>query len=308
MNARPRTANFVETGAGLALVTAISFWPLCASAATQPGYRINPGDLLNVEVYGEQRDASAPPTVVAPDGSIRYPIAGRVQVAGLTGDEAQQAIQRKLSLYYKHPVVSVDVTQGAMDVLVLGNVRSPGKYSLKTGEHVAGAIAAAGGLGPTDGDYPDARISVGSQLVQTVSLQSLLHDGDVSANAPLPNGSVVYVSERTTFKVRIIGAVDHPGDVEIKDGDRLTSAIALAGNSKGAQADLNRIVITRPLVDGTSQKLSVDLYQELEQGDIDADPVLQKGDIVFVPEVKSHSSGAQGILSGLRRFVFPWWY
>jgi polysaccharide export outer membrane protein len=259
-------------------------------------------------MYGEPQDPSTASTIVAPDGNIRYKIVGRVQVAGLTGDEAQRAIERRLALYFKHPVVSVDVTQGEMDVLVLGNVRSPGKYSLKTGERVAGAIAAAGGLGPTDGAYPEARISVGSELVKTVSLQSLLHDGNVSEDAALPNDSVVYVSQRTTFKVRIIGAVDHPGDVEVKEGDRLTSAIALAGNSKSAQADLNRIVITRPLVDGTSQMLPVNLYDELEKGDVDADPVLQKGDVVYVPEVKSHSNGAQGVLTGLRRFVFPWWY
>jgi len=308
MNSRPHAAKFLEAGSGLMFVAAVSLWPASATAATPPGYCINPGDSLNVEVYGEPQDPATATTIVAPDGSIRYPIVGRVQVAGLTGDEAQKAIERKLSLYFKHPVVSVDVTQGVMDVLVLGNVRTPGKYSLKTGEHVAGAIAAAGGLGPTDGPYPDARISVGSELVKTVSLQSLLHNGDVSEDAALPNDSTVYVSELTTFKVRIIGAVDHPGDIEVKEGDRLTTAISLAGNSKVAQADLNRIVITRPLVDGTSQTLPINLYDELEKGDIDADPLLQKGDIVYVPEVKSHSTGAQGVLTGLRRFVFPWWY
>jgi polysaccharide export outer membrane protein len=302
MTASSRKPKLLEAGSGLALVAALGFWPAGAAAATPPGYRINPGDTLTIDVYGEPRDPGAPATIVAPDGSIRYPIVGRVQVAGLTGDETQRAIARKLALYEKHPVVSVDVTQGVMDVLVLGNVRSPGKYSLKTGERIAGAIAAAGGLGPTDG------ISVGSQLVTTVSLQTLLHDGDVSVNAVLPNDSVVYVPDRATFKVRIIGAVDRPGDVEVKEGDRLTSAIALAGNSKSAQADLNRIVITRPLVDGTSQMLPVNLYDELEKGDIDADPVLQKGDIVYVPQVKSKSQGAQGVLDGLRRFVFPWWY
>ncbi len=293
-------------GAVVILTAPAAFGLGSVAFADTADYRIHPGDSVTVQVLGE-RAATQAPALVAPDGTIRYQLIGKVCLDGLTADEAAATIATRLAAYIKHPVVTVSVQQGEMEILVLGNVKAPGKYAMKTGEDLSGAIATAGGLGPTDGPFPDARISVGTQAIQTVSLQKLLQEGDVSLNVPLTANSVVYVSERSTIEVSVIGAVDHPGDVEVKEGDRLSLAIAMAGNSKTAQADLNHVVITR-VQGASSSAISVNLYDELEKGDINADPVLQKGDVVYVPQAKTNGQAAGGILMSLRHFVFPWWY
>ena len=90
------------------------------------------------------------------------------------------------------------------------------------------ALAAAGGLGPTDGDLPDARVSDGN-VVQNVSLQRLLHGGDLSQNVTLANGVTIYVPSPATFNIQVYGAVDHPGDVTLHEGDAffiIPSAVA----------------------------------------------------------------------------------
>jgi polysaccharide export outer membrane protein len=301
---RTRWRSRSGTVAGL---VALLYLAQGTASAEDVAYKILPGDSLSVQVFGDQQTTTPAATVVTPDGDIVYPLIGRVHVAGLTADEASKTLTKRLSLYVKHPSVTVGVVQGSMEILVLGNVKTPGKYTLKTGEHLADAIAAAGGLGPTDGDYPTARISVGTQLVQSVSLQKLLHDGDSSLNVALGNDSVVYVPSPAMIKVRVVGAVDHPGDIEIGENDRLSLAIAKAGDSANAHADLNRIVVTRPEPNGTSKSFTVNLYDELEKGNMSADPVLQKGDVVFVPQTKATSSAAEGIMMSLRRFVLPWW-
>jgi len=119
------------------------------------------------------------------------------------------------------------------------------------------AIAAAGGLGITDGALPDARIANDKGVVQTASLQRLLHDGDTSQNLPLGDEMTVYVPSPLTLNVQVLGAVDHPGDVTVREGDRLSMAVARAGNSSNSQADLNHISVQRKNPDGTVQTLAV---------------------------------------------------
>jgi polysaccharide export outer membrane protein len=204
-------------------------------------------------------------------------------------------------------MVTVGVaSQGSLSVLVLGNIKTPGKYALPSDSHLTDAIAAAGGLGPTNGAFPAARISVGTQGVQNVSLEKLLHDGDVSLNIPLRNDTVVYIPSPATIRVRIIGAVDRPGELEIGEGDHLSLAIAKAGTSTNSNADLNHIHITRAQANGKVSTSEVNLYRELQQGDLRADPVLQKDDVVFVPQSR-HNGGdvGSGALGLLRRLFIP---
>jgi protein involved in polysaccharide export with SLBB domain len=103
----------------------------------------------------------------------------------------------------------------------------------------------------------------------------------------------------------VLGAVDHPGDIDIGEGDRLSMAIARAGNSNGANADLNHVHVTRQQADGSSSNFEVNLYRELQDGDIAGDPVLQKGDIVYVPQARSGASTGSTVLGVLRRLFIP---
>jgi polysaccharide export outer membrane protein len=304
-----RSKRHLRAGVAFAFVLLMSGSLACASVV--PGYRLHGGDQLSVEVFGEQTLTG--PATVLPDGTITMPLIGRVHVGGQTPDEAAQTISHALQKYLKHPVVTVSVTQeGQLDVLVLGNVKNPGKYSVPPTGHLTDAIAAAGGLGPTDGPLPDARIGVAGGSVSQVSLEKLLHDGDTSADIPLQDGSVVYIPAPETISVEVLGAVDHPGQIALHEGDRLSMAIAMAGNSASANADLNHITVTRPMADGKSQVFHVNLYDKLEKGDLATDMELQKGDVVYVPQAYNQSNNSSGqkitagvALLGLLKLLIP---
>src|SRR5579872_143261 len=266
-------------------------------------YLIHGNDQLNVVVYGDQ---SLTQTVtVLPNGFITLPLVGPVHVGNQTPDQAAQTITRALQKFVKHPVVTVSVAQqGPLNVLVLGNVKTPGKYSLPPNSHITDAIAAAGGVGPVDGPYPDARVGSSTGTASSVSLQKLLHDGDTSQNVAVQDSSIVYIPSPVQITVEVLGSVDHPGDVQLNEGDRLSMAIAKAGNSPTANSDLNRIHITRTLPNGQVQNFDVNLYQKLEQGDLSKDLVMEKGDVVFVPQSHgkiANNLGAAGtVLTALR--------
>jgi polysaccharide export outer membrane protein len=261
-----------------------------AIAAPDSSYHIHGGDQLNVVVYGEQ--SLTGPVTVLPDGTIDLALVGKVRVAGETPDQAAQVIRAALLKYIRRPVVTVAVSQvGQVNVMVLGGVKTPGKYPLPPTSSLTDAIAAAGGLSPIAGSYPDARVSSPGGQITQVSLEKLLHEGDTSLNLPLQDGSIVYIPSPITISVQVVGAVDHPGEVDLREGDRLSMAIAMAGTSSIANSDLNHITVTRKLPDGKTVPIHVNLYQTLEGGDLTKDLVLEKGDIVFVPSMKGKILG-----------------
>jgi polysaccharide biosynthesis/export protein len=283
------------------LVLAICFAGAAGTAiAAESTYVIHPGDQLLVSVYGES--ALTQTVSVLPDGYVEFPLVGRVHVAGRTTEAARQTFARALRQYIRNPLVTVEVaTQGQINVLVLGDVKSPGKYALRSNAKLSDAIAAAGGLdGSVQGDLPIARVQNDGASVEIASLQGLLRDGDATQDLRLSDEAVVYLQSREPFSVEVIGAVDHPGDVLLHAGDRLSIAVAKAGNSAAAQSDLSHVYISHKDSAGANTTQEIDMYAALERGNLAGDPKLQKGDVVFVPQTKKPGTSGSSILNFIR--------
>jgi polysaccharide export outer membrane protein len=266
-------------------------------------YRIHAADQLAVQVFG---DATLSQTVtVLPGGDIFYPLVGRIHLDGLTPEEAAARIGTALHKYVRQPIVTVSVVaQGPIGVLVLGDVKNPGKYLLPATSRVSDALAAAGGLAPIDGDFPIARIASVSGDVHQVSLQKLFHDGDTSVDMRLANGATLYVPAPALFSVEVLGSVDRPGEIMLHEGDKLAIAIAKAGASPNTNPDLNNIQVKRTMADGSSANYTVNLYQALSSQDVSKDLTMQKGDIVYVPQAKKPmGNGLLGIFTTLLLLV-----
>jgi polysaccharide export outer membrane protein len=277
------------------------------AARVDDAYLIHGGDELNVIVYGEKDLTQA--VTVLPSGTISYPLIGEIRVGGLTPTQASAALSTSLKHYLRQPQVSVVVVkEGPLAILVLGNVTKPGKYELPSRSRLTDAIASAGGLGITDGNFPDARLATSKGDVKQVSLQKLLHDGDTSQNIPLGDEMTVYVPSPLTLQVQVLGAVEKPGDVLVHEGDRLSMAIARAGSGAAANADLNHITVRRVQPSGGTQTMNVNLYDVHKSGDLSRDPVMQKNDLVYVPASAGHNdriSGPASILYTLSHLFIP---
>jgi polysaccharide export outer membrane protein len=264
-------------------------------------YRIHVGDQIAVTVAGEQNPTQV--LKVVRGGTISYPLVGSVSLAGLTPNEASAAMEKVLAKYMRHPVVTVGIVQeGQIEVLVLGNVKAPNKYLISSQGRLYDAIAAAGGLGPVDGDMPMARVGTPDGKIEQYSLEKLLQQGDVTQNAPLFDQATVYVESPATFNVRVVGDVQRAGDVQVHEGEHLSAAIARAGPSQ--TADLNRITLARVDPDGKKVVKTVNLYAILNSGDFDNDVVMQKGDFLAVPISGGHHdtvSGPASLLYSLGR-------
>jgi polysaccharide export outer membrane protein len=291
----------------LALLAAPLLAAVCGWApglAQSAGTTIHPGDQLSVQVYGDTTLTQN--VTVLNDGTIAYPLIGQVPVAGKTPAQAAETLKAHLLQYVRHPVVTVAITQLAQpNVMVLGDVKNPGKYQLPSDAKLSDAIAAAGGLSDINGEYPNARISDRAGHVTNVSLQKLLRTGDTQVDEHLSEGDVVYVPGPTQFYVNVTGAVDHPGAIQVNQGDSLAVAIAKAGNSANSQADLNHVRLMRTDPTGKQSTEEINLYQALQGNDPSANVALAKGDTIYVPQASQHHSESfvSGLLYILSRFI-----
>lgn len=117
-----------------------------ANAATQPaGYVIAPGDTIFVRVWNQESMSAR--VRVRDDGKISLPFLNDVIAARLTPDVLSAQLQKQLKDYINNPVVTVSLEESrAFAIPVLGQVTTPGSYTISTTAGVLGAIAAAGGL------------------------------------------------------------------------------------------------------------------------------------------------------------------
>jgi polysaccharide export outer membrane protein len=117
-----------------------------AQSGTAAPYRINPGDELEVYVWGEDRLRRV--VKVLPDGSFSYPLVGRVEAAGKLPSELEQVITRGLASQFREqvPQVTVSITApSGFSFSVMGKVRSPGTFAPGKYVNVLEAIGLAGG-------------------------------------------------------------------------------------------------------------------------------------------------------------------
>jgi polysaccharide export outer membrane protein len=298
-----RAADIVPPAAPAAApATVPPLAPPTSATGVSVSSTVHPGDTLAINVYGEQPFTA----VVQADGTIQHPLAGRVLVGGLSVPEAHDSLVAALRKYIKKPSVTLAIQQqGQINVTVLGNVKNPGKYQIRSGGRLSDAVAAGGGLATIGLHDPIARVQQSNGSMTSANVQRLLRDGDPTQNLDLDEGAYVYISGAETIRVQVIGAVSRPGNVEVGEGDRLSMALARAGAEASAKSDLSRVYLTRtdPVTGKTSPSYEINVYNALQRGDQRYDPILQANDKIWIPEARSLSAGAIGILSILGRLV-----
>lgn len=130
-----------------------------APRAAQPRpYRINPGDEIEVYVWGEQRLQRD--IKVLPDGTFSFPLAGEINALNKLPSEIEREISAGLKSQYRDTVPQVTVSVKAplgMQFSVAGKVRSPGAFTAGRYVNVLEALTMAGG--PADfADVGNVRI------------------------------------------------------------------------------------------------------------------------------------------------------
>lgn len=220
---------FVQIGMAAESTDAEAVGPGYADMA----YRLGPGDMLSVQVYG-QPDLTRPEVTVAPDGTITFLSATGVTLQGLTIDEARQAIEKSLAQFYRKPrVIITPVQLVSKSYTVMGMVKLTGLFPMTQPLTLVEAISRSGGTisGLFDRRYVDLADLERSFLVRggkrlPVNFRQLLLEGDMSQNVDLAPGDFIFISSALANDYYVLGAVRKPGREGFTAGASVMAAIA----------------------------------------------------------------------------------
>lgn len=245
-------------------------------------YKIGPEDVLTI-ITRDMPEASGD-FMVRPDGTISFPIAGTIKASGLTPNDLQAQLMEALKKELRDPVVTVNVKQMRINrIYILGIVSHPSLYDFKPGWRLTELIASAGGLA-----LPPERLTAvlfrPNQPNKTISMKELFIDGKDDSNITLQPGDVVNIRAEATIRINVVGSVQRPGQLDIKDGQGAVEALAGAGGGIDASA-LSKSVIHRG-----DKDIPVNLYKAVVKGDPKANMALQDGDSLYVPQLSDRIS------------------
>ena len=244
-------------------------------------YTIGAGDIIIISVWGHGDLTKE--VVVSEKGTFSFPLIGEVKAAGLTVNELEAKLVELLSNgYVINPNVSVRI-QGyqSKKVYVLGQVRSPGSYSLHKETSLIEIISGAGGVTDNAGwiievvrpsershDKPVIPNEAKKEDIIRVDLEGLL-GGRPEDNIRIEGGDTIFIPKASYYY--IFGEVKRPGSYKLMRDTTVLKAVILAGGFT-EKASKRRIKIRRK--EGAETiKVSVKLD----------DPVLPQ-DTIIVPE------------------------
>ena len=150
-----------------------------------PVWKLETGDQITTKIYREPDLSSI--TSVDQSGQAYFPGLGRVHVAGLTIDSLQ------VDLTARYDKIVVDAAVDAMmmrEVVIYGQIRSPGVYNVDPAQTVLGLVAKAGGASGT-GKSPLLTLVKGDGRSFRLSREVRLSTLD------LAHGDAIYVQDES---------------------------------------------------------------------------------------------------------------
>ena len=218
-------------------------------------YKLGPGDIINVIVWdhpeitipaGSYRSAEQSGTLVAEDGTIFFPFAGVVKVAGLTTREVRKLLAKRMASVIENVQLDVRIVSfRSKRVYVVGEVSKPGLQPIDDIRMtLVEAVNRAGGI-TEEADHGNVLLTRKGQTWR-VDLQALYEEGDVSQNVLLQPGDIINVPDRELNKVFVLGEVRNPGSFMMnKRRTTLAEALSDAGFVNQSTSDPAWVYVMR---------------------------------------------------------------
>ena len=200
-----------------------------------PDYVLGPGDQLVLRIWG-QVNLNAQLTVDRA-GSIYLPQVGEIHVAGLPFAQVREHIHDAVGHIYKSFDLNVEMGQlRSIQVFVVGQARRPGTYTLSSLSTLVTALFATGGPS-VQGSLRDIELRRNGQTITHFDLYDLLIFGDMSKDASLLPGDVIYIPP-VGAQVAISGNVRIPAIFELKGTTSVEQALRFAGGLSATASTL----------------------------------------------------------------------
>ena len=245
-----------------------SFMPINDPAAND-NYILDTDDLVLIQILGpnsktiEQR--------IDRRGSIFISNIGEIVISGLTISDASKLLNQYLkdSFVEQEAIISLKKVRD-IQVLITGEVRMPGVYTLGGYSTILNAISSSGGI-KDSGSFREVILKRQGEIIQKIDLYDLFINADTSDIKSLRSGDSILV-QPSNNQVRVVGAINRPAIFEFKQGEKVSDLIGYAGGFSNESDQQNFLVSRR------GAKENILLYSN-KSGDIE----LLRNDKIFVP-------------------------
>lgn len=301
---------------------------LDAAIAQETGIALKPGDRIRVTVVGFPELSGE--QVVMTDGTLQLPLAGYVNVGGLTPNQATTQITEMLRPYVRRPQVGLAVVgMSPIQISVTGEVLRPGPrivdpetFQNNISLTLSSVLSLAGGITPNadlrnitirraapNGSKTYGVTSPDREI--TVNLWQAIQDGNLAADLPIHNGDEVIVPTAVSsyndqqmllsstvapaqIRVQVAGEVQDPGRIEVSPQSNVSSAVAAAGGLT-EDSDDEEITLFRLTSDGRVEQQNYVFGESSEP--------LRDGDLIVVG--RSTRSNIGGVFDFVGRVLNP---
>lgn len=215
---------------------------------TPVNYKLGAGDEVVIEIWGVSETVYR--KVITPDGSISIEGVGPIYLNGLTIDEADKYVRKKISAIYttlsdekekSNFKLSLGQTR-TIQINVMGEVKTPGTYNISSLSSLFHAIYKANGVSEI-GSLRAINLYRNGKKEETVDIYEFLMTGKFSNDIRLEDGDVIIVPAYEAL-VEINGQVKRPMIYEMRLTETFSDIVNYAGGwSKGA--NLNNISLDR---------------------------------------------------------------
>lgn len=207
----------------------LSFEP-SMNIATPPNYVLGPGDHIIIDIYGaSQRAVTAQ---VSPEGKVTLPGVGPVKVSGMTVAAAQSHIRSTLGSRYSSSQLSLSLGQTrSMTINVMGEVKTPGTYTLSAFSTVFHALYMAGGINNI-GTLRNIKVFRNGRQITVVDVYEYILNGRLAGNIRLMENDVIVVGPYDCL-VGIEGNVKRPMFYEMRPTESVGTVLKYAGGFTG---------------------------------------------------------------------------
>lgn len=267
----------------LLLLVSLLFAGTGQRGGTMSDYVVGSQDVLMVTVVGAPELSNK--YSVGNDGAFDFPWIGRIVAAGKTLRDLESLITKKLldGGFLVRPQVTLQVDQfRSQKVYVMGEVRTPGSYSLTGATTIMDLITQAGGMLQSAGDQilvnrrkggggtDDGPVLAGMESdVEVVKVPKIdVLSGRAARMVVLKDGDTIEVAKG--LAIFVTGYVKSPGRYVMEGQLTVLQAIALAGGPT-ERASTKRTRILR-IVNGKEKSIKVKLNHFVQPGDTVAVP------------------------------------
>ena len=215
--------------------------PLMIDAPVPAEYRIGPGDLIEIQLFGQRNQSYT--LEISREGILRFPEIGPINVfeGGTKFIDFKNLLKQKITDQLGAGV-QCSITLGAfrsINVFLLGEVEKQGVLKVSSMASVVDALLGSKGIKET-GSIRKIQLNRSGEVIATIDLYDLLLRGDTSADKSLEPGDVIFVP-MTKGQVSVSGSVRRPAKYELLGTESLSEVLSFAGglDERGVAGDIN---------------------------------------------------------------------